>query len=89
MTSQKAALRAELNRLRTSLKNGPTTDRPDPAAGPPDWLEDIEKLGAELHAKLSEVAEDVEVNLIAHPLVAVGVALLLGIAIGRMMGRGK
>ena len=48
---------------------------------------DVEKLLRELQSKLSEAADDVEHVVRVHPLAAVASALLLGIVIGRIMGR--
>jgi hypothetical protein len=57
-------------------------DQPDQAGA----LE-IEKLIRELQDKLSDAADDVEEIVTAHPIAVVASAFLLGIAIGRMMGR--
>ena len=48
---------------------------------------EIEKLIRELQDKLSDAADDVEEIVMAHPIAVVASAFLLGIAIGRMMGR--
>lgn len=83
----KDALPAELDELHADLTRS-APDRPDsPADGSSDWVTDIEKIGMALHAELSEAAEDAEDIVSAHPLAAVGAAMLLGIVIGRMMGR--
>jgi ElaB/YqjD/DUF883 family membrane-anchored ribosome-binding protein len=41
----------------------------------------------ELQGKLSDAADDAEEIVMTHPLAAVASAFLLGIAIGRMVGR--
>jgi ElaB/YqjD/DUF883 family membrane-anchored ribosome-binding protein len=48
---------------------------------------EIERLVRELESKLSDAAADAEAIVAAHPLAVVASAFLLGIAIGRMMGR--
>jgi hypothetical protein len=84
---------AELRELATELARpagGPrTTGTVDPAGDQPEseGVLDVEKLVPELQSKLCEAADDVEEIVRAHPLAAVASALLLGIIVGRMMGR--
>jgi ElaB/YqjD/DUF883 family membrane-anchored ribosome-binding protein len=84
--------RAELNELATELARPAAgrrqADDPLAASGDPsDRALEIEKLIRELRGKLTEAADDAEYLVTAHPFAAVASALLLGIVIGRMMGR--
>jgi hypothetical protein len=87
-------LRAELDALQAALVR-PTGEPTDSATGrqqadaAPDhvWAGEVEKLVHELQGKLSEAAEDAESIVISHPFAALASALLLGIAIGRLMRR--
>jgi ElaB/YqjD/DUF883 family membrane-anchored ribosome-binding protein len=85
--------RAELRELATELARPAaephTTGTANAAGDQPDseGAFDAEKLLRELQSKLSEAADDVEDIVRAHPLAAVASALLLGIVIGRIMGR--
>jgi len=85
--------RAELRELATELARPaaePRTTGTANASGDRPGAEgvlDAEKLLRELQSKMSEAADDVEDVVRAHPLAAVASALLLGIVIGRMMGR--
>jgi hypothetical protein len=81
--------RAELDDLHADLPRSASDRQDPPADGNPDWVSDIEKLGLELHAKFCEATEDAKDVLSAHPLASVTAALLLGIVIGCMMGRGR
>lgn len=82
---------AELHELATELARpaGPRreTDPPTASGDRPDRALEIEQLVRELQSKLSEAAEEAEQLVAAHPLAAMASALLLGIVIGRMMGR--
>jgi len=84
--------RAELRELAAELAR-PAAGRShgsDPATGSGDRPEtalEIEKLIGELQGQLADAAEDAEEIVTAHPLAAVATALLLGIVIGRMVGR--
>lgn len=87
--ARKTPHRAELDELQAELAS-PAPGRPGGAdasdvgdAGP-----DLAALLRELQDKLSEAAEDVEGIVVSHPLAAVAVALLVGIAIGRAVTRG-
>jgi len=75
-------LHADLARLSAAEGDAPSTDKPD-------WVEDVDKVAREWHAKLAEASEDVEDVVRAHPLAAISAALLLGIIIGRVMGRAQ
>jgi ElaB/YqjD/DUF883 family membrane-anchored ribosome-binding protein len=85
--------RAELRELATKLARPAAEARTTTtanASGDQPGAEaalDVEKLLRELQGKLSEAVDDVEDIVRAHPLAAVASALLLGIVIGRMMGR--
>jgi hypothetical protein len=85
--------RAELHELATELAQPATAPRatgtvnPDADQPGPGAAFDAEKLIRELQGKLSEAADEVEDIVRAHPLAAVASALLLGILVGRMMGR--
>jgi len=97
--ARKTPHRAELDELQADLAS-PAPGRPGSAdasdakdAGPdrgaaPDQPYDLAALLRELQDKLSEAAEDVEGIVVSHPLAAVAVALLVGIAIGRAVTRG-
>jgi ElaB/YqjD/DUF883 family membrane-anchored ribosome-binding protein len=82
--------RAELHALAAELAQpgagrAPSAhDHPKPAG---EGSADLEKLIGELQGKLSDAANDAEDIITAHPLAAVASALLLGIVIGRLMGR--
>jgi hypothetical protein len=90
--AKRASHRAELDELAAELAR-PTAGRPQAADPPaasgdrPDRAQDIENLVRELRGKLTEAADDAEQLVTAHPFAAVASALLLGIVIGRMMGR--
>jgi|ERR1700704_4683839 hypothetical protein len=77
-----AAELALLNRRHAADTAAATGHRPVPEGD----LE-IERLIRELQHKLSDAADDVEEIVTAHPVAVVASAFLLGIAIGRMMGR--
>jgi ElaB/YqjD/DUF883 family membrane-anchored ribosome-binding protein len=82
--------RAELDELAADLARpaaGRRGDADAAAVSDPDRSLEIEPLLRELQSKLSDAADDAEAILTAHPLVAVASAFLLGIVIGRMMGR--
>jgi hypothetical protein len=81
--------RAELNELATELARPQRHQAVPPIASgdPPDRALEIEKLIHELQGKLGDAADDAEQLVTTHPLAAVASALLLGIVIGRMMGR--
>ena len=81
--------RAELNELATELAR-PRRHQAVPPTAPgdqPDRALEIEELIRELQGKLADAADDGEQLVTAHPFAAVASALLLGIVIGRMMGR--
>lgn len=80
---------AELNELHADLARLSQEEVDAPAANKPDWVEELEKLGLDLRAKLAEASEDAEDMVRAHPLAAISAALLLGIIIGRMMRYAK
>jgi ElaB/YqjD/DUF883 family membrane-anchored ribosome-binding protein len=63
----------------TAAATGDRTDR--------DGALELERLIRELQHKLADAADDVEEIVTAHPVAMVASAFLLGIAIGRMMGR--
>ena len=80
-------LAAELTRPARDRHHGAdaataTGDQPDR-----DGALEFEELIRELENKLSDAADDVEEIVTAHPIAVVASAFLLGIAIGRMMGR--
>jgi ElaB/YqjD/DUF883 family membrane-anchored ribosome-binding protein len=88
--------RAELDELAAELKGtaAGAAGRADPfdAADEPNTGEgadahDYRATLRDLERKLSEAAEDAEHIVVAHPLVAVAAAFLLGLMIGRMGGR--
>jgi ElaB/YqjD/DUF883 family membrane-anchored ribosome-binding protein len=86
--------RAELNELAAELARpaagghreadttAATGRQPDP-----DRALEFETLMRELQSKLSDAADDAEEIVMTHPLAVVASAFLLGIAIGRMVGR--
>lgn len=87
----------ELSALRAELRRGPepeTRRYPGPAetprvdetaetASPAALEEQLDEIGRVL-SEYSDTAEDIVAK---HPLVAVGAAFILGIAIGRLLGR--
>jgi ElaB/YqjD/DUF883 family membrane-anchored ribosome-binding protein len=85
--------RAELDELAAELK-GTTAEAASPAdpvdsagdqnAGGGTDAHDYRATLRDLERKLSEAAEDAEHIVVAHPLVAVAAAFLLGLMIGRM-----
>ena len=81
--------RAELNELATELARPRRHQAVPPTAsgGQPDRAHEIEQLIRELQDNLTDAADDAEQLVTAHPFAAVASALLLGIVIGRMMGR--
>ena len=84
--------RAELNELATALARPAAGRRqeagpPAAAGGQPDRSLELEKLIRELQDKLTDAADDAERIVAAHPFAVAAAALLLGIVIGRMMGR--
>jgi ElaB/YqjD/DUF883 family membrane-anchored ribosome-binding protein len=83
--------RAELHALAAELAQpgaGRALPADDDHAKPSgEGSADLEKLIGELQGKLSDAANDAEEIITAHPLAAVASALLLGIVIGRLMGR--
>jgi ElaB/YqjD/DUF883 family membrane-anchored ribosome-binding protein len=81
--------RAELHELAAELARPADGRRSagDRAAGASEESHDIEALLRELQDKLSEAASDAEEVVLAHPLAAVASAFLLGLVLGRMMGR--
>jgi len=94
--ARKTPHRAELDELQAELAS-PASGRPGGAdtsdakpdrAAAQDQPYDLAALLHELQDKLSEAAEDVEGIVVSHPLAAVAVALLVGIAIGRAVTRG-
>jgi hypothetical protein len=87
--ARKPPHRAELDELQAELAS-PAPGRPAGAdtSGAKDAGPDLAALLHEFQDKLSEAAEDVEGLVISHPLAAVAVALLVGIAIGRAVTRG-
>jgi hypothetical protein len=88
-----AALREELS---ASLAQAPATDvpprgakpaEPAPAADQPGEESPIAEQLHDLVAAIKEFAEEAEQNLAEHPTATVVGALLLGIVIGRLLGR--
>jgi len=92
--------RAELAKLRAELAApGPAGGPPlreamsDTEAGPdcdavePNHIHDLAAMLHEAQDKLADTAEDVEDFVISHPLAAVAAAFLLGLALGRVVGR--
>jgi len=84
--------RAELDELAAELARPVAgrrheADAPTASGDPPDRALEIEKLIHELQSKLTDATDDVEHLVAVHPFAAVASALLLGIVIGRMMGR--
>jgi hypothetical protein len=81
--------RAELTELATELARPQRHQAVPPTASGdrPDRALEIEKLIRELQGKLADAADDAEQLVTTHPFAAVASALLLGIVIGRMMGR--
>jgi|ERR1700678_2727571 hypothetical protein len=85
--------RAELNALAAGLVRpaaGRSNDDTAAASGhhpDPNRGLEIEALIRELQSKLSDAADATEEIVSVHPLVAVASAFMLGIVIGRMMGR--
>jgi hypothetical protein len=87
LMSQKDTVRATLDTL--GAKQAPSrSDQPD-SDGSSDWMSDVDKIVQELRVKLAEAAENAEDLAIAHPFATLTAALLLGIVIGRTMGRTK
>jgi len=87
--SRKQTLRAELDELHAGLVQPASGQAHISKDDIPDWVKDLNKTGLELQAKFAEVAEDAEDIVSAHPLVAVATAFLLGVVVGRMMGRSR
>lgn len=85
LMSQKDAVRGTLDALRAKLAPS-RSDQPD---GSSDWMSDVYKIVQELRGKLAEAAVHAEDLAIAHPFATITAALLLGIFIGRTMGRTK
>jgi hypothetical protein len=81
--------RAELHQLAAELARPADARRSasDHAAEAGEESYDIEALLRELQGKLSEAASDAEEVVLAHPLAAVASAFLLGLVLGRTMGR--
>jgi len=84
--------RAELDELAAELARPVAgrrqeADPPTASGDQPDRAPEIEKLIHELQSKLTDATDDVEHLVAAHPFAAMASALLLGIIIGRMMGR--
>ena len=84
--------RAELNELASELARPVAgrrqqADPPTASGDQPDRALEFEKVVRELQSKLTDAADDAEQLVVAHPFAAVASALLLGIVIGRMMGR--
>src|SRR5580692_5961768 len=97
--ARKTPNRAELDELQAELASPPSgrrggADASDAKNAKPnrgaaaDQPYDLAAMLRELQDKLSEAAEDVEGIVVSHPLAAVAVALLVGIAIGRAVTRG-
>jgi len=88
-------LHAELSSARRE-RSPPAEERASPAANhtaravSPEELAEEEKLKGELHELIDtvkEFVEDAEKNLSAHPAASVMGAMLVGILIGRLLGR--
>ena len=77
-------LAAELAQLATGPRGGGADARSQTQS---DGLREAERIIGELQSKLSEAASDAEEVVTAHPLAAVASAFLLGLLLGRMMGR--
>ncbi|WP_112662641.1 hypothetical protein [Microvirga flavescens] len=84
------ALRADLRKAREPKRRrapAPQAKEPDPVATDTSATAELQKQLKDLEEVLSEYAESAEDIIAKHPLVAVGAAFVLGIAIGRLFGR--
>ncbi len=93
--------RAELDKLRAELAapgpaGGPRAREakthtpeagPHRAAAEPNPIHDLAAMLHEVQDKLADAAEDMEDIVITHPLAAVAAAFLLGLVVGRIVGR--
>ncbi len=92
LMARQDARHEELDRLRAELAGAcrPLTEasaadeRPEPRDGQPY---DYAELLTELQGRFADAVDDLEEVVTSHPLAAMAVALVAGIAIGRRLGR--
>ena len=78
-----ASMRQQLARTEAAGTEQETSERlPNVSVGP-----ELENLLHELQAKWGDASENAEALVKAHPIAALAAALLLGIALGRLMGK--
>ncbi|MBL8907302.1 MAG: hypothetical protein JNM20_11555 [Rhizobiales bacterium] len=84
--ARKRSVKSELGDLQAELHHAAGAEQAAGAAEPPPPGES-ETVLRELESALGKAGEDAEDLVARHPLAAVAAAFLLGILVGRIMGR--
>jgi hypothetical protein len=82
--AKKKTVRAELGDLQSQLRRseGQDTEHAEQPA-----RHETDRIFAELESGLTKAGEEAEELVAAHPLAAVAAAFLLGLVVGRILGR--
>jgi hypothetical protein len=81
-------LRAQLAASPRPASGGPSVPEMQVDAGEPDGETDFDRQLRELGRMMAELTENAEDVVADHPLASVVAAFVLGVAVGRLAGRG-